>query len=183
MTVVSAEGLYVTGSLSELELEKVKVGSIMTGFAYDTGASFSATITEISPYPDTSGNYYRGNNNASYYPFTAYIEGDSTEGLSNYQYVELQIQESVDASAASSLYIEKAYIRSENGQSYVYKKDENNRLKKQYIKTGKTVYSTAIEVKEGLSMDDSIAFPYGKNVKEGAKVKTSDEDDNTVVPM
>ena len=142
-----------------------------------------ATITEISQYPTTNGYYSGGNSNASYYPFTAYIDEGSTEGLSNYQYVDLQIQENVDAASASALYIEKAYIRTENGQSYVYKADENNRLKKQYIKTGKTVYSTAIEVKEGLSIEDKIAFPYGKNVKEGAKVKTPEEDDNTVVPM
>lgn len=183
MTVVSAEGLYVTGFVSELELERIQVGSVMTGFSYESGTSFMATITEISQYPTTNGYYSGGNSNASYYPFTAYIDEGSTEGLSNYQYVDLQIQENVDAASASALYIEKAYIRTENGQSYVYKADENNRLKKQYIKTGKTVYSTAIEVKEGLSIEDKIAFPYGKNVKEGAKVKTPEEDDNTVVPM
>ena len=54
---------------------------------------------------------------------------------------------------------------------------ENGKLKKQYIRTGGNSYGY-IEIKEGLSNDDKIAFPYGKNVKEGAAVKHSaDEDD------
>ncbi len=57
-------------------------------------------------------------------------------------------------------------------------------VKKQYVRTGKTLYGSTIEVKEGLSIDDAIAFPYGKNVKEGAKTKVAseyadDEDDNS----
>ena len=76
------------------------------------------------------------------------------------------------------------YIRKENGQSYVYIKGEDGLLKKQYVRTGKTLYGSTIEVKEGLSIDDAIAFPYGKNVKEGAKTKVAsdyadDEDDNS----
>ena len=65
------------------------------------------------------------------------------------------------------------YIRKENGQSYVYIKGEDGLLKKQYVRTGKTLYGSTIEVKEGLSIDDAIAFPYGKNVKEGAKTKVA----------
>ena len=59
----------------------------------------------------------------------------------------------------------------ENGQSYVYIEGKNKKLKKQYVRTGQTLYSTYIEVKEGVSETDWIAFPYGKAVKEGAPVK------------
>ena len=71
----------------------------------------------------------------------------------------------------TSIYLSKALIRTENGQSYVYIADENKKLKKQYVRTGQTLYSSYIEVKEGLTEEDWIAFPYGKNVKEGAPVK------------
>ena len=57
-------------------------------------------------------------------------------------------------------YIEKQYIEG-----------KNKKLKKQYVRTGQTLYSTYIEVKEGVSETDWIAFPYGKAVKEGAPVK------------
>ena len=70
--------------------------------------------------------------------------------------------------------LDKAYIRSENGQSYVYIADENNKLKKQYIRTGATVWGS-VEIKQGLSTENQIAFPYGKAVKEGAAVKLASE--------
>ena len=57
--------------------------------------------------------------------------------------------------------------------TYVYK-DENGKLKKQYISTGKTIYDYAIQINSGLSMDDKIAFPYGDGVTEGAQTKEVD---------
>ena len=54
-------------------------------------------------------------------------------------------------------------------QSYTYK-DDNGVLKKQKVTIGANVdggYSVLI--KEGLSVDDKIAFPYGEDVKDGAK--------------
>lgn len=181
--VTSDSGLYVQGTLSESDLGKVKVGSMISGYSYESYTSFTAEITEISKYPTNSQNYWSSdmNPNASSYPFLAYIE--NADGLSDYEYAELKIEE--DASTSSnSIYIDKMYIRKENGQSYVYIKGEDGLLKKQYVRTGKTLYGSTIEVKEGLSIDDAIAFPYGKNVKEGAKTKVAseyadDEDDNS----
>ncbi len=63
---------------------------------------------------------------------------------------------------------------SENGKSYVLKADENDRLVKQYVKTGKIIYGDTIEIKSGLTEDDRIAFPYGKTAKEGIRVVDSD---------
>lgn len=177
LTVTSSEGMYVEGTISELKLGDVKVGTTMTGMAYESGMSFTAEITEISEYPTTANSWSSNDASASSYPFMAYIE-DST-GLSNNEWVDLTIQESVGGDA-SAIYLPKAYIRSENGQSYVYKADENERLKKQYIKTGATVYSTSVEVKSGLSLEDKIAFPYGKNVVEGAKVVDGNSDDGVM---
>ena len=75
----------------------------------------------------------------------------------------------------NSIYLQKAYVREEDGRSYVLKADENNRLVKQYVETGKSIYGEAVEIKAGLSMEDRIAFPYGKAAKEGVKVKESSE--------
>ena len=60
-------------------------------------------------------------------------------------------------------------------QSYVYKAGSDNTLEKQYVRTGETVYSTYVEVLQGLSLTDSIAFPYGKNVYEGAPIASEDD--------
>lgn len=57
---------------------------------------------------------------------------------------------------------------------------ENGRLKKQTVVTGQTLYNSVIEVKSGLTLDDSIAFPYGTTVKEGARTEVSEEDADIV---
>ena len=46
-------------------------------------------------------------------------------------------------------------------------KDDNGKLVRQNVKVGRTVWGEYYEILEGLRDGDSIAFPYGKNVKEG----------------
>ena len=172
MEIAGSEGLYVTGGISELLLDKVKPGQTVSVSSWESGTSCEAEITEIKNYPSTDvSSYGGGNNNVSYYPFVAYIE-DST-GLRNGEYVDLNMTVS-DEEDGASIYIFKGYVRSENGKSYVLKADENDRLVKQYVKTGKIIYGDTIEIKSGLTEDDRIAFPYGKTAKEGIRVVDSD---------
>lgn len=165
--VVSSEGLYVRGTISEMQLDKLQVGQMLNGFSYDTGVSFTAEVKEISPYP-MEGDYY-GNGSASMYPFTAYIQ--NAEGLKNYSYAELTIADDGDTSMSSGVTIEKAFVRTEDGQYYVMKDDGKGRLKKQTVQIARVWYGSVYELSGGLSMDDKIAFPYGKHVKEGAKTE------------
>ena len=135
MEIAGSEGLYVTGGISELLLDKVKPGQTVSVSSWESGTSCEAEITEIKNYPSTDvSSYGGGNNNVSYYPFVAYIE-DST-GLRNGEYVDLNMTVS-DEEDGASIYIFKGYVRSENGKSYVLKADENDRLVKTYVKTGK----------------------------------------------
>ena len=164
LVVTGDEGLYVKGTISELTLDKVNVGAVITANSWESGMSFEATITEISDFPVSSNSWGEGNPNVSYYQFTAYIEDSSA--LRNGEYVDLTI--STSSSQEGGIFMEKAYVREENGRHYCMIADENGRLKKQYVETGRTVYGSAIEIKSGLSEDDLIAFPYGKDVVEGA---------------
>ena len=66
-----------------------------------------------------------------------------------------------------------SYVRRENSKYYVMM-NENGRLKKRYIKTGKTVYGSVIEIKSGLDGSEYICFPYGKDVSEGKKCVNTD---------
>lgn len=166
LVVTGEEGLYVSGSISELLLNDVSVGTVVTANSWESGQIFEATITEISDYPVSSNSWGEGNPNVSYYAYTAYIEDSSS--LKNGEYLDLSI--STDQSESGGLYIDKAYVRQEDGRSYVMIADVNDRLKKQYVITGKTIYGSAIEIKSGLSEDDRIAFPYGKNAAEGVAV-------------
>ena len=166
LVVAGNDGLYVSGTISELLLGDVTIGTVVTANSWESGMSFEATITEISDYPVASNSWGEGNPNVSYYAYTAYIE-DST-ALRNGEYVDLSISTN-QSESGSGIYIDKAYVREENGRFYCMIADENGRLKKQYVVTGKTVYGSAIEVKSGITDEDMIAFPYGKNVVEGAK--------------
>lgn len=166
MVVSSQGGLYLKTTVSELDLDTIKKGDELTVVSWETNNRFQATVTDISYYPSSSTNenyFFGGNTNASSYPVLAHIE--DTSGISAYENVNVTFPA---ATSDVDIYIPKAYIRSENGQSYVYKRDENGRLKKQFIRTA-GIISGYVGIKEGLSTDDYIAFPYGKNVKDGAK--------------
>lgn len=169
LVVTGDEGLYVSGTISELLLDQIKVGTVVTANSWESGMTFDATITEISDYPVSGNSWGDGNPNVSYYPYTAYIEDSSA--LRNGEYVDLAI--STNQSETGGLFIEKAYVREEDGKSYCMIADENDRLKKQYVVTGRTIYGQAVEIKSGLTEEDRIAFPYGKNAVEGAAVTES----------
>lgn len=177
MVVTSEGGLYLRTSVSELDLGKVKVGDKLKATSWESG-SFTAFITEISDYPSDSEMSYGGgqNPNSSNYPVLARIE--DTGGLSPNTYAEVKFEKQQSAETGDGtddgVYLSVMFVRSENGQSYVYKTDENNLLKKQYVRTGGTMEGY-VEIKEGLTNKDYIAFPYGKTVKDGAKTKVSEE--------
>jgi hypothetical protein len=163
-------GLYVKGTISEMELDTLKVGDIITGMSYDTGSEFTAEITDISPYPSDTDNvwYYgmgSGNTNSSYYPFYAFIE--NAEGMEVDSSVDLTLPAAVES--AGSISLDSYYIRTDsNGKSYCYVMGDDGLLEKRYIKTGSNAYGT-VEIRSGLKEEDYIAFPYGDHVKEGAE--------------
>lgn len=174
--VVSSEGLYVTGMISELMLEEIKVGQQLFGYSYESGTSFEAEIREISPYP-ASSNYYggMGNNNVSYYPFTAYIA--EADGLKNMEYVELNLTVGASDASEDDIYLSNALVRTDSSENYVMIRGENGRLKKQPVTIGKTVYGNMYEIIDGLTREDMIAFPYARAAKEGAKTREVDLDE------
>ena len=165
-----ASGLYISGTIGELDLDKVKVGQSVSAVNYMTGDTYEGTISEISNVPSDSVNYYGDSNpNSSFYGYTAYIE--NPQNLKKGDSLQLTIDTSSEGSG-SGLYIDKSFVRTEHGQSYIYK-DDNGKLKKQSVKTGRTLWDSYVEIKSGLTNDDYIAFPYG--VREGEKTKVSED--------
>ena len=71
----------------------------------------------------------------------------------------------------TGIFIGKEYIRSKDGEDFVYKEGKNGKLEKQPVHTGRAFYGSIVEIKDGLTMEDHIAIKYNKKVKEGAKVK------------
>lgn len=169
--VVSSEGLYVQGTVSESKMNKLKVGTTLSGYSYDNGVSFTAEVREISPYPSDNG---QDGVNASSYPFTAYIADAS--GLSNNSWAELTLLDEGDG-PGEGIYLEKPFVRTENGQYYVMKDDGTGHLTKQIVQVGGIQYGSSYQITGGLSMNDKITFPYGKDVREGAKTEEGTLDD------
>ena len=176
--VVSGENtFYLHGTLNESLLYALKVGDTITVNSWETG-SYEAQIVSISNYPVSSNGYYGGvNPNTSSYQFTAVFS--NTDGIYNGMHFDIDIRPRSSDETSETFYIEKMYVRDDDGGSYVMKKGEKGRLTKQYIQTGKIISSGyMIEIKSGLTMQDSIAFPYGKDLREGMRTRPQGTDEN-----
>lgn len=182
IVVKAAEGMYVKTSVSEMELQNVKVGGKIKCVSSDTGDEYTAEIKEISDFPTADSNNDGGttNPNSSYYPVVAFIK--KADGLSPGGSVEVSYtSKSMGTANENAIYLQKAYIRTEDKKSYVYIRDKKTkRLKKQYITVGKTMSGQYMEVVSGITEDDNIAFPYGKDLREGVKTKISEDDSEMI---
>ena len=164
-------GYYITGTISELDRDKLEIGSEVTVTDYRNGTSCMGTVESIGDFPSSDGsNYYgNGNPNVSTYPFTVFV--DESEDLVSGYYVNMQYTLS---DAVDGIYLEKAFVRTENGASFVYVKGANGKLERRNVTTGKTVWGSYVQVLSGVTAEDAIAFPYGKNVKAGAATEAGD---------
>lgn len=161
-------GYYVTGTLSEMELGSVKVGDTVSISSWMTGAACEGTIVSIDDYPTTSGNSWGdGNSNVSYYPFKVFVEEDA--GLQANDYVDIQYQKAGTQEQGSSLYLQSWFIRTDNGKSYVMARGEDGRLEQRWVQTGRDLWGSYTQIRGGLTTDDYLAFPYGRDVVEGAR--------------
>ena len=176
LKVKSKDGFYVTGTVSELMLDQMKEGTLLQCTSYNSG-SFEAKVLNVSDYPVNSSNTNYGgdsNPNVSYYTFNAEITDRSLQ-FTDQDYVTVSLKS--NKLAEGSMVVMKAFIRTENGTSYVYK-DVKGTLKKQQITVGSIVNSGYYAVvTSGLKSDDLLAFPYGDAVKEGSKTKEVTLDD------
>ena len=161
-------GYYVTGTLSEMELGSVKVGDTVSISSWMTGAACEGTIVSIDDYPTTSGNSWGdGNRNVSYYPFKAFVEEDAA--LQANDYVDIQYQKAGTQEQGNSLYLQSWFIRTDNGKSYVMARGEDGRLEQRWVQTGRDLWGSYTQIRGGLTTDDYVAFPYGRDVVEGAR--------------
>ena len=163
-------GYYISGSVSELEKDNLQIGQEVTINDWQSGMVYTGEVTAIGDFPDSDG-YWNGmgNPNTTYYPFTVFVDGSAD--------LQAGYHVSIMYSAGTSqhgIYLEKPFLRTEQGRSYVYVRGEDGLLEKRYVTTGKSLWGSYTEVLSGLSEEDFLAFPYGKEVKEGAPTKESD---------
>lgn len=169
LSVASGSGLTVRATVSELLLDQIKINLPVTITCFDTGEIFNGVVTSLDVYPANSNMYSGGNPNASYYDFYVYCEDAPV--LPAYAFLQVQLG---SGEASSGIAIENAFVRKDASGSYVMKA-EDGKLKKQYVKTGRSFYGYATEILEGLSLEDAITFPYGDGAIEGTSVEISDD--------
>lgn len=169
-------GYYVTGTLSEMDLGSVKVGDSVSISSWMTGAACEGTIVSIDDYPTSNGNNWGdGNSNVSYYPFKVFVTEDAN--LQPNDYVDIQYQKDTSAEeSGSSLYLQSMFIRTDNGKSYVMARGEDGRLEQRWVQTGRDLWGSYTQIRGGLTIDDYVAFPYGRDVVEGAHTQEATTD-------
>ena len=168
-------GYYVTGALSEMDLGSVQVGDTVQISSWRTGVNCEGEIVSIDDYPAQNGsNWGDGNSNVSYYPFKVFVSEDAN--LQPNDYVEMQYQKTAEADSADSLYLESFFLRSENGKSYVMVRGENDKLEKRWVQTGRDLWGSYTQIRGGLTLEDYVAFPYGRDVVEGAHTQEATAD-------
>lgn len=167
-------GYYIDVTMSEMELGTVTIGQTVTVMSWQTGTEVEGTIVEISEYPVENGySWSDGNTNVSFYPFRVYV--DESAQLRANDYVDISYQNTVQD--GESLYLENMFIRTEGGKSFVYVRGEDGTLEQRIVQTGRNLYGSYTQIRGGITIDDYIAFPYGKDVEDGAKTNESTVDE------
>ena len=164
-------GYYVEGTISELAREDLEIGQLVQVSDWNTGEMYDGKVVSVGDFPRGGRGYYGGNPNASVYPFKIFVDGEAN--LQTGSYVSIQIS----SAGENGIYLGNPFLRTEDGQSYVYVMGENNRLEKRTVVTGKSIWGSYTQILSGLTAEDLVAFPYGKNVKPGAKAVPGDIND------
>ena len=170
MKVSGGGGFFVQGSVSELEKDKLKPGQEVSINDWNTGMMYTGTVESIGDFPTQDDGWNgMGNPNASYYPFRVFIDGSAD--LQEGSYVSVTYSA---AEAENGIYLENPFLRTDEGEPYVYVRGKNGRLEKRTVTTGKSLWGSYTEIRSGLTEEDYVAFPYGKNVKPGSNTEESD---------
>ena len=175
ITIQQAGSFRIKGTLSELQRGGIMEGSRLRIVSRTNESQcWMGTVTLVdyeSPSQENPNSMYYGNSvdsmsASSKYPF--YVELDSSEGLLLGQHVYLQL-DTGDAEGSDYPCISMAFLcYDEEGNCYVWV-EKNGKLEKRPVVTGEyDMMNDTIEILEGLTTDDYIAFPNEELCTEGA---------------
>ena len=163
-------GFYVECSVSELTKQTLQIGQEVTVNDWNTGMVYTGSVHSLGDFPTGTDNWNgMGNPNVSYYPFTVFV--DESADLQEGTYVSVVYS---TATNQQGIYLENPFLRTEQGRSYVYVKGADGKLEKRFVTTGKSLWGSYTEILSGLTPEDWLAFPYGKNLTEGAPTVDSE---------
>jgi len=166
ITIQQAGSYRVKGTLGELQRGGIMEGSRITILSRtDETVTWSGTVSLVdyeNPVQGSDNNYYYVGSTdemttSSKYPF--YVELDSTEGLilGQHVYLQLEIEEAGEPAGPA---ISSAFIcYEEDGSTYVWAENKG-KLEKRTVTVGEYNFmNDTMEILEGLTESDFIAFP------------------------
>ena len=175
ITIQQAGSFRIKGTLGELQRGGIMEGSRMRIVSRtDENAFWLGTVTLVDYESPSQGNdydmYYGGMvdsmSSSSKYPF--YVELDNSDGLilGQHVYLELDTGEETETAGPS---ISAAFIcYDEDGSTYVWA-ENSGKLEKRTVVLGEYNFMMdTVEILEGLTMEDYIAFPDMELCVEGA---------------
>ena len=166
ISIQQAGSYRIKGTLGELQRGGIMEGSRMQIISRtDDTIRWSGTVTLVDYENPSQGSdnstYYYGTmtdemSSSSKYPF--YVELDSTEGLILGQHVYLELEAEDGETAGPS--IDMAFVAyDEDGSTYVWA-ENRGKLEKRPVTLGEMNYMLGtVEILEGLTEADYIAFP------------------------
>ena len=165
ITIQQSGSYRVKGMLGELQRGGLMEGSRMKIVSRtDDGVFWLGTVTLVDYENPSQGSqydmYYGVSSDemtaSSKYPF--YVELDSTEGLILGQHVYMELD--AGAEETSGISVSSAFIAyEEDGSAYVWA-ENRNKLEKRLVTVGEyNPMNDTMEVLEGLTEEDFIAFP------------------------
>jgi len=175
ITIQQAGSFRIKGTLGELQRGGIMEGSRMKIVSRsDESIFWLGTVTLVdyeSPSQENPNGMYYGNYEdpmmtSSKYPF--YVELDSSDGLLLGQHVYLEL-DTGDEEQSSHPSITSAFIcYADDGSAYVWA-ENNGKLEKRTVTVGEYNYMLdTVEILEGLTEEDYIAFPDPEICVEGA---------------
>ena len=175
ITIQQAGSFRIKGTLGELQRGGIMEGSRMRIVSRtDENAFWLGTVTLVDYESPSQGNdydmYYGGMvdsmSSSSKYPF--YVELDSSDGLILGQHVYLELDTGEETETAGPA-ISAAFIcYDEDGSTYVWA-ENSGKLEKRTVVLGEYNFMMdTVEILEGLTMEDYIAFPDMELCVEGA---------------
>ena len=159
LCVISGEGdKRVSFYVSERVMSNLNQGDAMT--IVKDGTTYDGVITDVSSMADESNGLFK-----------IKAELPEANSLSTGSTVKVTVT-SERAENVMTVPVDAIYYDNGVGNVYVY---QDGTVHKEEVEVG--LYNTELaEIKSGLTEDDRIAFPYGKNAVEGAAV--TDESSN-----
>ena len=181
ITIQQAGSYRIKGTLSELQRGGIMEGSRMKIISRtDPGIFWMGTVTLVdyeSPSQENPNSMYYGSYTdsmaaSSKYPF--YVELDSMDGLLLGQHVYLEI-DTGEEEDTPKLSIGSAFIcYAEDGSTYVWA-ERGGKLEMRTVTLGEYNFMTdTMEILDGLTEDDYIAFPDPELCVEGAPTTRSE---------